>query len=74
MSKPNYEICRYVESIGNTAVFVTPNCPEGHSLHGYLVTTKSKCQKCKSCKRRVVTVNKEFDRKIREMIEGASKK
>ena len=74
MGELKYEVCRYVESVGNTAVFVAPNCPEGHNLHGYLVTTKSKCQKCKSFKRRVVKIDKEFEQAVREMIEGASKK
>lgn len=53
MSKQKYETCRYVESIGNAAVFVTPNCPEGHSLHVYLVATKSECKRCKSWKGKV---------------------
>lgn len=74
MGELKYEVCRYVESVGNTAVFVTPNCPKGHTVHGYLVTTKSECQKCKSCERRELTVNQELERKVREMIEGASKK
>lgn len=48
----NYKICRYVKSIGQIAVYVEPNCPNGHLIKGNLVTSKCSCEKCKCCERK----------------------
>lgn len=47
MSEQKYNTCRFVQSVGNIAVFVTPNCPNVTMVHGCMVSTKSRCNKCK---------------------------
>lgn len=66
----NYEICRYAEKVGQIAVYVKPNCPHASMIKGHLVTTKNKCDKCKSCRKRPATVNPEFEKAVEEMMKN----
>lgn len=49
MEKPEkYETCRHVETVGNIAVYVKPTCPRLSMIKERLVTSKSRCRKCRS--------------------------
>lgn len=50
MSKPKYETCSYVESIGAIAVYVNQDCPNATMIKGHLVSSKERCRKCKTYK------------------------
>lgn len=40
--------CRFAESIGQIAVFVTPDCPHGHLIRDRLVVPRRVCETCKA--------------------------
>lgn len=43
-----YETCKHAESVGDIAVYVKPTCPRLSMIKGMLVTSKSRCRKCRS--------------------------
>ena len=45
--KEKYQTCKHVEKIGQTAVYVAPGCPKSNMTRGHLVSTKTRCQKCR---------------------------
>lgn len=45
--KEKYQTCKHVEKIGQTAVYVTPGCPRANMIRGHLVSTKTRCRKCR---------------------------
>ena len=48
--KPKHETCKYVESVGQLAVYVTPGCPRAEMLKGNLISSKWRCKECRSWK------------------------
>lgn len=50
--KEKYQTCKHVEKIGQTAVYVTPGCPRANMIRGHLVSTKTRCRKCRRWKGR----------------------
>lgn len=47
-SEERCRTCRYAESIGQLAVYVSPNCPHGHLIRDRLVTPRRICEICKA--------------------------
>lgn len=45
--KEKYETCKHAKSAGALAVFVEPTCPELTMIKGTLVSSKSRCRKCR---------------------------
>lgn len=48
-----YETCRYAETVGNIVVYVKPACPRLSMIKGMLVTSKTRCRKCRSWEEKV---------------------
>lgn len=47
-----WRTCKNVEKLGQTAVFVTTNCPRALMIAGRLVSTRDRCTKCEKYERR----------------------
>lgn len=41
-----WRTCKNVEKLGQTAVFVTTNCPRALMIAGRMVSTRDRCTKC----------------------------
>lgn len=52
MKEEKYQTCKHVEKIGQTAVYVTPGCPQANMIKGTLVSSKIRCRECKSWEER----------------------
>lgn len=52
MNKPKHETCKFSDSIGEIAVYVTPGCPRATLIRGRLVSSKTRCEECRSWKER----------------------
>ncbi|MBS6195462.1 MAG: hypothetical protein KH828_07775 [Clostridiales bacterium] len=68
MTRPKYETCRYVETVGQIAVYVKPGCPRSNLIKGHFVTSKRRCEDCRSYRKRVATVNPDFEKAVEEMV------
>lgn len=49
--KEKYNTCTHVERAGELAVYVKPGCPRANMVKGVLVSSKTRCCKCKSWKK-----------------------
>ena len=50
--KQKYDTCIHAESAGTYAVFVKPSCPRASMVKGLLVSSKKRCEECRSYKPR----------------------
>lgn len=53
MSEPKYNTCVHKIKVGQIAVFVDPGCPRATMIKGQLVSSKQRCETCRSwrCRR-----------------------
>ena len=42
-----HETCKHAIRHGELVVYVTPGCPRSNMIRGHLVSTKTRCQKCR---------------------------
>lgn len=50
--KQKYNTCIHAESVGVYAVYVKPSCPRASMVKGLLVSSKKRCEECRSYKPR----------------------
>lgn len=55
----NYEVCKHVASIGQTAVYVTPGCKRANMIRGTLVSSKKGAKSADTLRQRLKA---EFER------------
>ncbi|HIY20213.1 MAG TPA: hypothetical protein IAA44_12485 [Candidatus Blautia avistercoris] len=46
--KQKYKTCKHAISSGQIAVYVQPSCPRATRVKGYLVSSKKRCEDCRS--------------------------
>ena len=42
-----HETCKHAIRHGELIVYVTPGCPRANMIRGHLVSTKTRCRKCR---------------------------
>lgn len=52
MNDSKYETCIHAESVGAMVVYVKPSCPRLSIIKGRCVSSKKRCEECKSYKKR----------------------
>lgn len=50
--KYKHDTCIHAESIGTYAVYVKPSCPRASMIKGRLVSSRERCEECRSYKPR----------------------
>ena len=51
-----YDTCIHAESVGTYAVYVKPSCPRASMIKGRMVSSKKRCEECRSYKPRKETL------------------
>lgn len=47
MSKPKYATCKHSTGRAKeTAVYVKESCPNSSKVHGHIVSTRNRCERC----------------------------
>lgn len=50
MEEKKYNTCKYKQKVGQIAVYVEPGCPRATMIKGQLVSSKQRCEECRSWK------------------------
>lgn len=53
MNEPKYKTCIHSQKVGQIAVYVDPGCPRATMIKGTLVSSKQRCEECRSWKEKV---------------------
>lgn len=74
MSEPKYNTCMHKIKVGQIAVFVGPGCPRATMIKGQLVSSKQRCETCRSWegKTHEITANDLFRTGFNELGAGSS--
>ena len=48
MNEPKYETCRHAIGAGELAIYVHSTCKRANMIMGTLVSSKTRCERCRS--------------------------